>query len=63
MRLKPDFADAFNVLGIVLVKQKKLPEAVDCFRQAICAKPDHAQAHGNLGNALRGAGRSRCRGR
>ncbi len=35
VRLKPDFADAQNILGVVLVTQRKLAEAVGRFRQAL----------------------------
>src|SRR5262245_57940691 len=38
VRLRPDFADAHNVLGIVLVKQRKLAEAVASFRRALGAR-------------------------
>ena len=60
LRLKPDFADAHNDLGIELATQRKLAEAVDSFRRKApltrARKPDFAQAHGNLGNALRELG-------
>ncbi len=40
----------------MLARQRKLAEAEASFRQALRAEPDHAQAHGNLGNALRARG-------
>ena len=40
----------------MLVKQRKLAEAVASFRQALRARPDYAVAHSNLGNALREQG-------
>ena len=51
VRLRPDFADAHNILGIVLVQHRRLAEAVTCFRRALGAGPDFAMAHSNLGNA------------
>ncbi|HZW34860.1 MAG TPA: tetratricopeptide repeat protein [Isosphaeraceae bacterium] len=56
LRLKPDFADAHNSLGMVYVNQRKLAEAAASFRQAVRVKPDYAVAHNNLGNALRELG-------
>lgn len=43
---------AYGNLGEVLVKQKKLDEAVTCFQKAISLKPDYFHAHYNLGTAL-----------
>ena len=40
-----------------LKDQGKLDEAVACYRRALELKPDHAEAHNNLGNALKDQGK------
>src|SRR5262249_44251226 len=57
IRLKPDYAEAHNNLGVALGGQGKLKEAEAACREAIRLKPDHAMAHTNLGVALRGQGK------
>jgi tetratricopeptide (TPR) repeat protein len=52
LRLKPDYADAHNLLGLALVKKGQIDEAINEYQDAIRLKPDYADAHGNLGNAL-----------
>ena len=37
--------------------QGKLDEAVACYRRALELKPDFAEAHNNLGNALKDQGK------
>jgi lipoprotein NlpI len=37
---------------VALLQQGKVAEAVPCFQQAAILKPDHAEAHSNLGVAL-----------
>ena len=49
----PDDAAAHYNLGLALGDQGKLDEAVAEYRTAIRLKPDVAEAHSNLGNALR----------
>ena len=49
---RPDFAEAYNNLGIALTGQKKYAEAEAAYRKAIALKPDFAEAYSNLGNAL-----------
>ena len=48
MRLKPDYADAHNNLGVALVQTGKLPEAIEQFKQALQFKPDYINAYTNL---------------
>ena len=55
--LRPDYAEAHNNLGNVLVQQGKQDEAAVAFRRALDLKPDYADAHNNLGNLLRGQGK------
>lgn len=54
LRLDPDFAEAHNNRGIVLLAQGDLDEAVASLRRALSLKPDVATTHNNLGNAFRG---------
>ena len=50
-------ASYFSNLGIALVAQVKLDEAIAAFRQAISIKPDYAEAYCNLGSVLEQQGR------
>ncbi len=52
IRLKPDYADAHNNLGIALFRKGQMDEAIRQFQEALRLKPDQAEAHNNLGNAL-----------
>ena len=42
---------------MVLQAQGKLDEALACYRRALELRPDYAEAHNNLGNALRNQGK------
>jgi protein O-mannosyl-transferase len=42
-----------NSVGAVLLESGSIEEAIRCFRKAIELKPDYADAHANLGLALR----------
>jgi tetratricopeptide (TPR) repeat protein len=53
---KPDYAAAFNNLGIAYGKKRALDDAIAAFKEAIHLKPDEAGYYSNLGNALRGKG-------
>jgi tetratricopeptide (TPR) repeat protein len=50
--VKPDFADAYNNLGILLKGLNRLQEAEAMFRSALAISPDQAQAYNNLGAVL-----------
>ncbi len=56
LRLDPDYAEAWNNLGIVLHDQKRFKEAVVRFQHAVRCKPDYARAYNNLGTSLRSLG-------
>ena len=56
IRLKPDYAEAHNNLGLVLQSQGHIDEAIAAYRQAIGLKPDYPEAHLVLGNALKDSG-------
>jgi tetratricopeptide (TPR) repeat protein len=53
LRLKPDYADAENNLGVTLTRMpQRSGEAVAHFQAALRLRPDYADAHYNLGIAL-----------
>jgi tetratricopeptide (TPR) repeat protein len=54
VRLRPDYAQAYNNLGLVLIQSDDDEPALAAFREAIRIKPDYAEAHANLGAALTG---------
>ena len=45
-----------TILAIALSNDGQLDEAIAAYRQAIRLKPDYAEAHSNLGNALKDMG-------
>ena len=52
IRLRPDFAEAQNNLGLVLTQTDEDEPALAAFREAIRIRPNYAEAHANLGAAL-----------
>ena len=52
IKLKPDFADAYNNLGAVLFNAKMTEEAIDYFKEAIRIRPSFTAAQKNLETAL-----------
>jgi Flp pilus assembly protein TadD len=52
VELNPDYPEARNNLGKLLVHRAELDGAVDEFRKALALRPDFAEAHENLGLAL-----------
>ena len=56
VKIKPDFADAYNNLGAALRQKGGLDEAISCYKQAINIKPNFSDAHYNNGNALKQKG-------
>ena len=57
-RRHPKQADAQNQLGILLMDQRRIDEAIARFKAATRAAPNNGDAHNNLGFALMAAGRS-----
>ena len=47
IELKPDYAEAYNNLGVTLKKLGKFTEAIDSYKQAIKLKPDYTEARIN----------------
>jgi len=50
LRLKPNYAEAFNNKGNTLNELGKYEDALACFEDALRIMPDYAEAHNNLGN-------------
>ncbi|CEG11502.1 hypothetical protein MSIBF_A1490001 [groundwater metagenome] len=53
IRLNPNYADAHNNLGNLLIILNRYEEAEKEFREAIRLNPNYADAHNNLGNLLK----------
>ena len=53
----PDYSRVYNNIGVDLLAQGKLDEAIAEFRKATEADPQSAEGHANLGNAYRVQGR------
>jgi len=53
IKLNPDYADAHNNLGGVLLNAKMTEEAIDYYKEAIRIRPGFAAAQKNLETALR----------
>jgi len=51
IKLKPDYADAHNNLGVALVAEGKIEEAISHYKMAIKIKPDFAKTYINLSAA------------
>ena len=56
IKLKPDFAEAYNNLGYVYFKQGKYSFAINEFKKAVEQNPGYISAHNNLGQAYINAG-------
>lgn len=56
IRLKPDFPEAHNNLGVALEALGRLDEAVLAHREALRLRPDYAECHNNLANVLQKRG-------
>jgi protein O-GlcNAc transferase len=56
VQIKPDYAEAYYMLGTVLKQMDKLPEAARALHEAIRLQPDLLGAHTNLAAVLRQMG-------
>ena len=56
LKIKPDYADAYYNMGIVLSNKGELDAAIDSYKQALKIKPDYADAYYNMGIVLRAKG-------
>jgi hypothetical protein len=50
IELKPDYAESYNNLGIVLKNLKRYDQAISNYKKAIKLRPSYPEAHYNLGN-------------
>lgn len=57
LRFHPDNPEALHLLGVIAFQHKRHEEAVMLIGRAVRQKPGFADAHSNLGNALRELGR------
>jgi tetratricopeptide (TPR) repeat protein len=57
VRLKADFSEAYNNLGVVSYAQGRLDEAIVYYSEALRLQPDNVQARHNLGRAWASQGR------
>lgn len=53
LKIQPDYAWGYHVLGSAMQCQGRIPEAMACYRKAIGLRPDYAESHYFLANALR----------
>jgi tetratricopeptide (TPR) repeat protein len=52
IRIRPDFAEAHNHLGLVLIQTGEDEAGIASLREAVRISPDYAEARANLGAAL-----------
>ena len=52
IKISPNFLEAYNNLGNVLLEQNKLKEATAAYRKALKVSPEHPILLNNLGNVL-----------
>ena len=52
LKIKSDFAAAYNNIGFALKEQGKFEEAIKAYHNTIAIKPDFAEAYNNMGLAL-----------
>ena len=52
LHINPQYAEAYNNMGIALNGKGDLEAAIESCRQALKIKPDYAEAYNNMGNAL-----------
>jgi tetratricopeptide (TPR) repeat protein len=46
----PNAVILYNILGIILNEQRKINEAIECYKKGLKIKPDFAMIHNNLGS-------------
>ena len=57
IRLKPNYAEAHNNLGIILYGRQDFVQAITHFSETVRIRPNYLDAHSNLGSALAAVGR------
>ena len=58
IRLNPNYAEAYNNLGVTLARQGKTAEAIAAYQKAISINPNFAMTYNNLGVALANQGKT-----
>ncbi|MDA9989519.1 tetratricopeptide repeat protein [Paracoccaceae bacterium] len=53
LAIKPDYAEAYNNIGISLKELSRLDESVKAYNKALAIKPDYAEAYNNMGTTLK----------
>ena len=62
IKLKPDYAKAYNNLGTAYYDRGRLDEAIKEYQTAIKLQPDYADAHRNLALAYQAKSRRTTQG-
>jgi tetratricopeptide (TPR) repeat protein len=57
IKIKPDYAHAYNNMGNALEEKDELEAAIESYTQAIALKSNYAEPHSNLGAILQELGR------
>lgn len=57
IRNDPDFAEAYNGMGIAFYEKRDYPSALECYKRALMIKPDFVEAMNNLGTVFLFLGR------
>lgn len=52
LRVRPQHADALNMLGVIAAQTRNFTAGVELLRRAVALVPGHADYHNNLGQAL-----------
>ena len=52
LKLKPDYAEVYNNMGMAFKRQNQLEAAVKCYRDALKINPEYDVACNNLANAF-----------
>lgn len=53
LRVQPEHADAWHLLGVIALQSKQLPQALECIGRAIRIQPQQAGFYINQGNVLK----------
>ncbi|HEC68942.1 MAG TPA: tetratricopeptide repeat protein [Candidatus Omnitrophica bacterium] len=58
LKINPEFAKAYDNIGVVLARQGKIEEAIEYYEKALRNNPNLVEAYNNLGNALARQGKT-----